>query len=84
MELVMIKLKAHQDNQGKENVDLPNLMASGIFNTTHPILQFNVLHSRKPWHSRTNFYKFVNGSHVPCYLGLWVQYHNESLEHHKH
>jgi hypothetical protein len=34
--------------------------------------------------TRINFYKFVSGTHVPHYLGLWVQYHNKSLKHHKH
>jgi hypothetical protein len=31
-----------------------------------------------------NFYKSISGIRVPCYLGFWVQYHNKSLEHHKH
>jgi hypothetical protein len=34
--------------------------------------------------TRINFYKSVSGTPAPCYLGLWVQYHSESLKHHKH
>jgi hypothetical protein len=34
--------------------------------------------------ARINLYKFVNGTFAPCYSCLWVQYHNESLKHHKH
>jgi len=32
----------------------------------------------------TNLYKLVNGIFAPCYLGFLVEYHNESLKHHKH
>jgi hypothetical protein len=34
--------------------------------------------------ARINSYKSISGTPTPCYLGLWVQYHNESLKHHKH
>jgi hypothetical protein len=34
--------------------------------------------------TRINFYKFVHGTLAPRYLGLWVEYHNGSLKHHKH
>ncbi len=36
------------------------------------------------WKARINLYKFVNGIHAPCYSSFWVQYHSESLKHHKH
>jgi hypothetical protein len=63
-------------------------MASGILNVAHPILQFNVQHYKKPQCSnankKINLYKSINGTPAPSYLGLWVQYHSESLKHHKH
>ncbi len=34
--------------------------------------------------TRINFCKFVSGILAPYYLGFWVQYHNRSLENHKH
>jgi hypothetical protein len=64
------------------------LMASGVLNIAHPNMQFNVLHSKKPWCSNANqrstFTKSVSGIPIPCYLGFWVEYHNRSLKHHKH
>jgi hypothetical protein len=64
------------------------LMASGILNIAHPNMQFNVLHSKKPWCSnakqRSTFAKSVSGIPIPCYLGFWVEYHNKSFKHHKH
>jgi hypothetical protein len=63
-------------------------MANGVLNTAHPNMQFNVQHSKKPRCSnckkRINIYKSINGIHVPCYLGFWVEYHSRSLKHHKH
>jgi len=34
--------------------------------------------------TRINLYKSISATPVSRYLGFWVQYHNESLEHHKH
>ncbi len=31
-----------------------------------------------------NLYEYVSGTFVPCYSSLWVEYHNGSLQHHKH
>jgi hypothetical protein len=31
-----------------------------------------------------NFYKSINGTLAPCYLGFWVRYHSISFECHKH
>jgi len=52
------------------------LMVNCTLNIAHPVLWFNVIQSKKPWGS--------NVTHVPCYLGIWVQFHNRSFEHHKH
>jgi len=34
-------------------------MNSGILNATHPIMQFNVLHSKKPQGSNAKKYKYL-------------------------
>jgi hypothetical protein len=34
--------------------------------------------------TRINLYEYVSGTLVPCYSSLWVEYHNGSLQHHKH
>jgi hypothetical protein len=34
--------------------------------------------------SNDQLLQICNGIITPCYLGFWVQYHNRSLEHHKH
>jgi hypothetical protein len=36
------------------------------------------------WKTRINLYKFISGTHAPCYSSFWVQYHSRSLKHHKH